>query len=109
MNQLSLRSRRPPRGAGQSQHCRLARRSWARLASDIKKTLIAATVIVMTSVGAASAQVASPFIKRDPNYTVPKTPWGDPDLQGKWPSTDMVGTPMQRDAKLGTRNVLTAS
>jgi hypothetical protein len=71
------------------------------------KTLIVVAVLAMTSVGVASAQVPSPLIKRDPSYTVPKTPWGDPDLQGKWPSTDMVGTPMQRDAKLGTRNVLT--
>ena len=39
-------------------------------------------------------------------YSVPRTPWGDPDLQGKWPSTDLVGVPMQRDPKLGTRNVL---
>src|SRR5262252_8982162 len=39
-------------------------------------------------------------------YTVPRTPWGDPDLQGKWPSTHMVGVPVQRDEKLGTRNVL---
>jgi hypothetical protein len=29
-------------------------------------------------------------------YTVPRTPWGDPDLQGKWPGTAMVGVPMQR-------------
>jgi hypothetical protein len=27
-------------------------------------------------------------------YTAPKTPWGDPDLQGIWPSN--MGTPMQR-------------
>ena len=27
-------------------------------------------------------------------YTVPRTEWGDPDLTGKWPSTDMVGVPM---------------
>ena len=40
-------------------------------------------------------------------YTAPRTPWGDPDLQGKWPSTDLVGVPMQRDPKVGTRNVLT--
>jgi hypothetical protein len=40
-------------------------------------------------------------------YAAPRTPWGDPDLQGKWPSTDLVGVPMQRDQKLGTRNVLT--
>src|SRR5687768_8043831 len=41
------------------------------------------------------------------NYTVPKTPWGDPDLQGKWPGIELVGVPMQRAANLGTRNVLT--
>ena len=39
-------------------------------------------------------------------YTVPRTAWGDPDLQGKWPSTAMVGVPVQRDEKLGTRNAL---
>jgi hypothetical protein len=49
---------------------------------------------------ASNAQPAS-------DYTVPRTPWGDPDLQGKWPGTDMVGVPMQRDEKLGLRNVLT--
>jgi hypothetical protein len=40
-------------------------------------------------------------------YTVPRTAWGDPDLTGKWPSTDMVGVPMQREERFGTRNVLT--
>ncbi len=39
-------------------------------------------------------------------YTAPRTAWGDPDLTGKWPSTEMVGVPMQRDERLGTRNVL---
>src|SRR5688572_31091021 len=41
------------------------------------------------------------------SYTVPRTPWGDPDLTGKWPGTDMVGVPMQREERFGTRNVLT--
>jgi len=40
-------------------------------------------------------------------YKVPRTSWGDPDLQGIWPGTAMVGVPMQRDEKLGTRNWLT--
>ncbi len=40
-------------------------------------------------------------------YTPPKTPWGDPDLQGFWPSVDMVGVPLQRPARFGTRNTLT--
>jgi hypothetical protein len=39
------------------------------------------------------------------SYQPPKTPWGDPDLQGLWPGS--VNIPLQRDAKLGERNVLT--
>jgi hypothetical protein len=40
-------------------------------------------------------------------YRVPRTSWGDPDLTGIWPGTAMNGVPLQRDPKLGTRNVLT--
>jgi hypothetical protein len=39
-------------------------------------------------------------------YTPPRTPWGDPDLQGVWPGTEMVGVPLQRPKEFGTRNVL---
>jgi hypothetical protein len=38
-------------------------------------------------------------------YTPPKTPWGDPDLQGIWPGN--MGVPMQRAANLGERATLT--
>jgi hypothetical protein len=37
----------------------------------------------------------------------PRTPWGDPDIQGIWPGTAMVGTPLERDKSLGTRAFLT--
>src|SRR5258705_483494 len=40
-------------------------------------------------------------------WTPPKTPWGDPDIQGLWPGVDMVGTPLERDRALGTRAFLT--
>src|SRR6478736_8939276 len=40
-------------------------------------------------------------------YTPPKTPWGDPDLQGIWPSTAMVGVPFERPAQFGNRLYLT--
>jgi len=40
-------------------------------------------------------------------YTAPKTPWGDPDLQGIWPSTAMVGVPFERPAQYGNRLYLT--
>ena len=39
------------------------------------------------------------------NWTPPKTPWGDPDLQGMWPGN--MGVPLQRPEKLGTRTTLT--
>lgn len=38
-------------------------------------------------------------------YTPPKTPWGDPDLQGVWPGN--MGVPMQRAASFGDRSTLT--
>jgi hypothetical protein len=41
------------------------------------------------------------------DYRVPRTPWGDPDLQGIWPSTHMVGVPLERPMELGTRATLT--
>jgi hypothetical protein len=40
-------------------------------------------------------------------YRPPRTPWGDPDLQGKWPGGHMAGVPLQRAESLGTRNELT--
>jgi len=40
-------------------------------------------------------------------YSPPRTPWGDPDLQGIWPGTDMVGVPFERPEQFGTRLFLT--
>ncbi len=37
----------------------------------------------------------------------PKTPWGDPDIQGLWPSDKLNYVPLQRSTTLGTRTVLT--
>jgi hypothetical protein len=42
-----------------------------------------------------------------PGYEVPRTPWGDPDIGGIWPSIDMVRVPMQRAAEYGTRLFMT--
>ena len=40
-------------------------------------------------------------------WTVPKTPWGDPDLQGVWTSDDMLTIPMQRPEQFAGRAELT--
>jgi hypothetical protein len=65
-------------------------------------TVLAAALIALT----AQSQTATDSANATP-YTVPRTSWGDPDLSGIWPGTAMVGVPMQRDEKLGVRNVLT--
>jgi hypothetical protein len=36
-------------------------------------------------------------------YSAPKTPWGDPDLQGIWSGDSAFGIPMQRPESFGTR------
>ena len=55
----------------------------------------------------AFVALAALFAVGPGKYKAPRTPWGDPDLQGVWPSTDMVGTPLQRASTFGSRNVLT--
>jgi hypothetical protein len=40
-------------------------------------------------------------------WTAPKTPWGDPDLQGVWTSDDMLSIPMQRPEQFAGRAELT--
>ena len=37
------------------------------------------------------------------SYKVPKTPWGEPDLQGTYNANDLQGIPMQRAQTVGTR------
>jgi hypothetical protein len=37
------------------------------------------------------------------HYVTPKTPWGEPDLQGVWSSDDTAGIPRERPAELDMR------
>lgn len=61
---------------------------------------VLAGILVAGAAMALGAQAAK-------TYMPPKTPWGDPDLQGIWPSTDMVSVPFERPKQFGTRLVLT--
>jgi hypothetical protein len=63
--------------------------------------------IALLALGGIAAGTAPAQPQYDPNYAPPRTPWGDPDLQGRWPGTDMVGVPMQRNEAFGERNWLT--
>ncbi len=64
------------------------------------------TVALVTAPIAGQAPAAkTKQAKTGKAYTPPKTPWGDPDLEGIWPGN--MGVPMQRNAKLGDRATLT--
>ena len=67
-------------------------------------TLTAALVSVMTLV-TMHAAFGQPEAGKA-GWTAPRTPWGEPDLQGLWPTGDWLGVPLQRAESLGTRNVL---
>ena len=67
--------------------------------------LLTAFVLPMT----AAAQTTSASASNDKSarsWTAPRTPWGDPDIQGLWPANDMQGTPYERPESFGTRATL---
>lgn len=37
----------------------------------------------------------------------PRTPWGEPDIQGMWPISHLIGTPFERPEKFGDRRTMT--
>ena len=62
--------------------------------------LVAVTLLFAAAVGGA------PAAGQSSDWTAPRTPWGDPDLQGIW-TYENTGTPLQRPARFGERDVLT--
>jgi hypothetical protein len=62
--------------------------------SVVVSALIAAVCAVSAAVSAQSPSVL-------------RTPWGDPDLQGSWPSGPLSGVPFERPPQFGTRAQLT--
>jgi hypothetical protein len=73
----------------------------------MKKSLAFAALIALGAVSAVVSTVPLAGQAARRAYKAPRTPWGDPDLQGIWPGTDYVGVPLQRASNFGTRNVLT--
>jgi len=68
--------------------------------------VVAGVAMFALAAGPVLGQSAPPKSKASPaakTWTQPKTPWGDPDLQGTWTSDDCIGTPMNRPANFGDR------
>ena len=73
----------------------------------MKARIIPRTLLLAMVALAVGAGIISVHAQNSGKWTPPRTPWGDPDLQGLWPGTESLGIPLQRDPKLETRNELT--
>jgi hypothetical protein len=69
--------------------------------------LAAVTLIGLAVTAAAQTPGHAPASGAPSAYHAPRTPWGDPDLEGNWPSGGVSSVPLQRPQSFGTRNVLT--
>ena len=63
---------------------------------DNPRRAVEAFMKAMPTVGISAVAIAEQVAPKQAGYVVPKTPWGDPDLNGVWPDIDMVRVPMQR-------------
>lgn len=67
-------------------------------------------IVAHTAIAARTAPAGTSRLGATPTRhaaQVPRTSWGDPDLEGVWSGVELIGVPLERDPQLGTRNVLT--
>ena len=75
----------------------------------MNKLIFAVAIVVASTAAGQTAKVAAsstPAKKTAVNQTAaPRTPWGDPDIQGVW--NDATSTPLQRPGNAGSKDVFT--
>jgi hypothetical protein len=64
-----------------------------------RRLLLLAAVIPAASVVPLTTSAA--------DWKSPRTPWGEPDLQGVWSTAAVMSTPFERPTSFGTRQRLT--
>jgi hypothetical protein len=70
----------------------------------VRLAVAVGTVTVALTVSGLATQV----IGQSPaGYTAPRTPWGDPDIQGLFTTDDELGVPFERPVAMGTRQTVT--
>jgi hypothetical protein len=78
-------------------------------APGVARLIVAASVLLTAVVWAQTptpAETATSALKQKA-WRAPRTPWGDPDLQGVWASDDVRSVPLQRPSEFGERRFLT--
>jgi hypothetical protein len=78
----------------------------ARPLGGLEVNVHAATTTLFFAVLAAAAGVA-PLTMSAADWKTPRTPWGDPDLQGVWSTAAEMDAPVQAAGEFGTRQWLT--
>src|SRR5438132_11870371 len=63
------------------------------------------TVLILGAVPAMTQSTSSTETAKP--WTAQRTAWGEPDLQGTWPGTAMMGVPLERSQQLGEKLLLT--
>ena len=64
---------------------------------------MAVAVVLFTTIGFTQSAAPLPFAST--SYAAPKTPWGDPDLQGTYTNSDESGIPMERPKEFDGRRL----
>jgi len=68
--------------------------------------MVAVNVVLLIAPDPVTGQVATAAAKTSAAGTPPRTPWGEPDLQGIWDFATI--TPMERPKEQADKEVLTA-
>ncbi len=71
----------------------------------MRKKFSGAMPMAAIAVAALSAAIVIPISRASAQSPTPKTPWGEPDLQGIW--TDETDTPLQRPAQYANQEFFT--
>jgi hypothetical protein len=66
-------------------------------------------LLIVTSVAAIAFATMTPLAQQGSSRgsQTPRTPWGDPDLQGTWTAEAELSVPFERPAQYGDRQILT--
>jgi hypothetical protein len=77
-----------------------------RAGSTLLTAAVFGGVIAFPVSGVAQSSSLSRTAAAATGSGVPRTPWGDPDLQGDWTSQGELGVPFERPTEFGTRQEL---
>ncbi|HEY7444807.1 MAG TPA: hypothetical protein VH701_20420 [Vicinamibacterales bacterium] len=70
-------------------------------------TVLAVAILTIVAVTGGLTSLQGSAQQRDAAYTAPRTPWGDPDLQGVFTTDDEFGVPFERPEQFGERALVT--